>query len=184
MVYIMTKELDLLKEKLGDININRLNHSIQCMERFKSKCGELGVTPTKRMLNTLLLHDIGYSKTIQDEFDVKSHNLAGYLFLDSTMPNDVHTLPILLHGFGKGLNQVNSLPYEDSLILSVLDYFDVTTSHEGKECSIESRIASISSRYGEENRKYLRALSKIEYFKTLERDVDKILLCLDMVHKK
>ncbi|MBP3916202.1 hypothetical protein [Clostridium sp.] len=117
----------------------------------------------EKIINTVMLHDIGYSKKIAE---VGDHNLDGYNFLLKKYPGVTFEKCVLLHGNYIGFlteddmhennaskvllaDETNkSLTQLEEEVLNFLDYCDITTDGNGECTTVNGRLVDIIKRYG------------------------------------
>lgn len=153
---IALKTLDVY---LGD-DVNRFAHSCNCAQLLMDIANKNGIKISVRLVNTVLLHDVGYSSQVTLNED---HNMNGYLmFKDS---NKVYARAILNHG--KNIYDDKSSLIEQYATM-VVDYCDSHVDYDGKKCTIDERIANIIKRYGEHSKQAFDIVNLYEYLITVE----------------
>ena len=175
---------DILKETT-DINHPRYLHLNGCYELAKELLEGLDISlPVKeKMLNTVLLHDIGYSSSVKV---TGCHYVDGYNYLLDNHSDVCFEKVVCLHGdfvnitpihhkdFVEGL--YDSLSYLEFATLILVDYCDTHINGVGEEVTIEDRWNDLISRHNSNDERTMSdILNTKEYAYHTEKVINYIL---------
>lgn len=147
--------IDILKETTNE-ELSRYKHLMSCYNLAKELLDTIDMNNDikEKILNTILLHDIGYSDVISC---TGNHFVDGYTYLENKYPDICYHKAILLHSdFINTCNEkYTELVYNvyDSLsdlefaTLIILDYCDSHVDGMGNEVTIEGRWADLNKRH-------------------------------------
>lgn len=177
------KAIDILKYTTKE-ELSRYKHLIACREFALELLDTLNIkTDVKeKILNTILLHDIGYSEVISD---TGHYSLDGYRYLVNNHPNLCYHNAILLHSdfintcaeeYKDFVTDIyNSLSDLEFAVLIFLDYCDSHVDGMGNEVTLEERWADLNNRYKHNPEKMKIVTDTFSYACHIERIVDRIL---------
>ena len=177
------KAIDILKYTTKE-ELSRYKRLTACREFASELLDTLDISldVKEKILNTILLHDIGYSEVISD---TGYHSLDGYRYLINNYPNICYHNAILLHSDfvntcveeHKALvtEIYNSLSDLEFAILIFLDYCDSHVDGMGNEVTLQGRWLDLKSRYEDEPEKLQILMGTFSYACHIEKIVDRIL---------
>lgn len=139
-----------------DKELSRYKHLTSCFSFASELLNDVTISDDikNKILNTILLHDIGYSEKIKVTGE---HSIDGYTYLNENYPDLCFSKAILLHS--DKINQVSnnylqlvekaydSLSEIEFITLILLDYCDTHVSAYGDECTIDERWSDLKDRY-------------------------------------
>ena len=175
--------IDILKYTTKE-ELSRYKHLTACREFASELLDTLDISSNvkEKILNTILLHDIGYSEIISD---TGYHFLDGYRYLINNHPNLCYHNAILLHSdfvntcaeeykdfVTKIYNSVSDLEFA---VLIFLDYCDSHVDGMGNEVTLQGRWLDLKSRYEAEPEKLETLKDTFSYACYVETRVDRIL---------
>lgn len=136
----------------------------------------------EKILNTVLLHDIGYSHTLNVTGE---HNIDGYNFLNKNHPDLCFHKIVLLHGdfinycptkYNEILESVyDSLTDLEFAVLIIVDYCDHHIDGLGNEVTIDGRWKDIKNRHSADSKVLKVQDDLIKYSYHIEKIIDRIL---------
>lgn len=139
-------------------NVSRYNHLVSAHNIAKYILEDTIVRDDIKLkiLNTVLLHDIGYSNKINE---TDNHNLDGYRFLKENAPDLCFNNVVLLHGDMVNLckdedkefyrDVYNNLTEIEQIALVVVDYCDNHSDGNGEWVNVMERFEEMKERYGD-----------------------------------
>lgn len=187
----LNKQAFEILEFTTDKELSRYKHLASCFSLASELLEGITVSDAIRnkILNTILLHDIGYSEKIKVTGE---HAVDGYNYLNENYPDLCFTKAILLHS--DKINQVSknylqlvtdtydSLSEIEFITLILLDYCDTHISAYGDECTIDDRWCDLRNRYVD-NETILKSINEnYEYAIHIESIVNYILDRLDCMN--
>ena len=166
--------LSLLYEYSRD-NVSRYNHLVSAHNIAKYILDDTIVRDDIKIkiLNTVLLHDIGYSNKINE---TDNHNLDGYRFLKENAPDLCFNNVILLHGDMVNLAKdeyaeiykeaYDNLTELEQIVMVIVDYCDNHSDGNGNWVNVGERFKEMKERYGDvfETVKYPKDMMDFAYF--------------------
>lgn len=177
------KAIDILKYTTKE-ELSRYKHLTSCREfalEFLDTL-DISVDVKEKILNTILLHDIGYSEVISD---TGYHSLDGYRYLKNNYPNLCYHNAILLHSdfvntcaeeHEEFVTEIyNSLSDLEFAVLIFLDYCDSHIDGMGNEVTLAGRWADLRNRYKNQPEKMQNIIDTFSYACHVEKIVDKVL---------
>lgn len=165
-------------------NTSRYNHLIGCYNLALDLLKDITLPTTvkDKILNTVLLHDIGYSDKLKC---TGLHSIDGYNFLNKNHPDLCFHKAIYLHSdfvnicpdrYKAQSDEIfNSLSDLEFATLLLLDYCDCHIDGQGNEVTISGRWMDLESRYQNNATVLHNSLSTKEYAYHVERIIDRIL---------
>lgn len=121
-------------------------HSYGVMKRVEEVCSKMGYTADEKLCNTALLHDIGYTKSI----NVSGRpNEIGFSMLESS--ENVYARVIKNMGTGKYDDKASK---KEQLITALLDYCEATTDHFGYRCKLSEKKEDLRKTFGVDSDEY------------------------------
>lgn len=177
------KAIDILKYTTKE-ELSRYKHLTACRE-FASELLDtidISLDIKEKILNTILLHDIGYSEVISN---TGYHSLDGYHYLKNNYPNVCYYNAILLHSDFVNtcpaeytdfvIDIYNSLSDLEFAILIFLDYCDSHIDGTGNEVTLEGRWIDLHNRYNDKPEKLQELKDILSYASHVEKIVDRML---------
>lgn len=177
------KAIDILNYSTEE-NTTRYKHLTKCHElgQYILSDSKIDNSVKEKLLNTILLHDIGYSDVIKK---TGIHSIDGYQYLEDNYKDICYHKAIIFHS-----DFINGCPDEyknyvqeiyDSLTdlefaaLIILEYCDTHVDGYGNEVTIEDRMNDLYARYSNNP----EALTTFNRFKEnalhIERIINRIL---------
>lgn len=141
---------------------------------YIKECNNLGLLYNEKVLNTVVLHDIGKSELL----DGSSVNEAGYNYLCNSPK--VYALAI------KNMNTASYLEgctEVETLVTTIIDYCDVHTNSKGGFCSVDDKLEETLGLYGITSREYRNMLDNINYYYIIDSDIKSTIKRLDELLK-
>lgn len=177
------KAIDILKITTNE-ETTRYKHLTSCYMLAKELLEDVPINfdIKEKILNTVLLHDIGYS----DKLNVtNNHTIDGYDFLEVNYPDLCFHKTILLHGdfinycpdiYKEKLELVyDSLTDLEFAVLIILDYCDHHVNGLGKRVSIDERWCDIRNRHTKDSKVLQLQEDLINYSYHIENIISRIL---------
>lgn len=152
------KAIDILKFTTNE-ETTRYKHLTACYNQAEELLDNINIDKEtkEKILNTVLLHDIGYSEKINT---TKNHTLDGYNYLKDNYPNICFHKAIALHGdviniceneYKDTFNEIyESLSDIEFATLIILDYCDTHVDGFGNRVTIAGRWADLEKRHKHE----------------------------------
>lgn len=175
--------IDILKKTTSEEQ-TRYKHLTACYQFANELLDTIDLTDEikTKILNTVLLHDIGYSEVISN---IGNHFVDGYNYLNENYPDICYHKAILLHSdFVNTCNNeykelvtsvYDSLTDLEFAVLILLDYCDTHIDGVGNEVTIEGRWADLENRHGN-NIPKMNIINELKsYAYHIESIVDRIL---------
>ena len=167
-----------------DKELSRYKHLTSCFSFASELLNDVTISDDikNKILNTILLHDIGYSEKIKVTGE---HSIDGYTYLNENYPDLCFSKAILLHS--DKINQVSnnylqlvekaydSLSEIEFITLILLDYCDTHVSAYGDECTIDERWSDLKDRYANDPKTLKSINETYEYAIHIESIVNYIL---------
>lgn len=165
--------IDILKFTTEE-ETTRYKHLTACYNQAKEMLSTINIDEIvkEKILNTVLLHDIGYSEKINT---TNLHTLDGYNYLKNNYPEVCFHKVIALHGdfinicpkdYTDTVNDIyDSLSDLEFATLIILDYCDTHTDGYGNKVTLEERWSDLENRHKNENHltKHYDDLKKYTY---------------------
>ena len=164
-----------------DVSSPRFKHLTMAYNIAKEITNDLNIPKElkEKIVNTVLLHDIGYSEKINS---TKLHSLDGYNYLHSKYPDICFEKCILLHSdFPKYCpndysdfvsNIEDNLSELEQIVLIILDYCDIHSNGFGKKVSLEERWEDLTSRHANNPTRLKEVLSSKEYAIFIDKSIE------------
>lgn len=138
-------------------------HSQVCAKIALKLYEKAGLEPVEKVINTVLLHEIGNSNLIKFSNNFKENAFA--LLKNSS---DVYARAILNHS-------TNTYDFESSeleqYVTMVIDYCETHTDEDGFECTLDEKIKKTIERYGSSSKEVEELLNLYDYYIGVELDI-------------
>lgn len=175
--------LDVLKYTTNE-DSTRYKHLTKCRELGEELLSDILIDEKikEKILNTILLHDIGYSEKLKD---TGIHAIDGYRYLDANYPDLCFHKAIYMHSdfvnvCPDNYKEESNLLYDsmtdlEFATLLIVDYCDSHIDGYGNEVTINGRWEDLENRY--KTRPVVLAIAKTtkEYAFHVERIINRIL---------
>lgn len=175
--------IDVLKYTTNE-DSTRYKHLTKCRELGEELLSDIIIDKEikEKILNTILLHDIGYSEKIKD---TGVHSVDGYRYLDANYPDLCFHKAIYMHAdfvnvCPENYKEESALIYDsmndlEFAALLIVDYCDSHTDGYGNEVTIKGRWEDLQNRY-KNKPEVLEITKKTEkYAYHVERVINRIL---------